>query len=166
MKLKTKLQTNLFKRKFNGEYKDNNGYIHIYEPTHPNSRKNGSILRSRFIMSNILGRPLEKGEIVHHKNRIKDDDKPENLELFKNHAEHICKEKTKYVISYKDIEEIIGNNVINRSELQSRIMNKYSCCHATAYRTINKYIDKFEVWIGNSNESNFPSKFFKVRGGQ
>ena len=61
---------------------DNQGYIRIYMPRYPSSDKQGYILEHRFVMGQILNRPLTKDEKVHHKNGIRDDNRPENLHLY------------------------------------------------------------------------------------
>ena len=61
---------------FNGE-----GYLVTYQPNNPNARKDGSILQHRAVMAEVLGRPLKEHEIVHHRNGIRTDNRPENLEL-------------------------------------------------------------------------------------
>ena len=61
---------------------DHEGYRKIYRSNHPNARKDGIIFEHILIMSNFIGRPLKKGEFVHHKNGIRHDNRIENLELW------------------------------------------------------------------------------------
>lgn len=71
-----------------GKKKLQSGYILIYSPYHPNAT-NGYMFRSRLVMEKHLKRFLKPTEVVHHINGIRDDDRFENLILFKNNSEHI-----------------------------------------------------------------------------
>lgn len=58
-----------------------NGYRHLFFPEHPNADKRGCVFEHVVVMSSVLGRPLVEDEEVHHKNGVRDDNRPENLEL-------------------------------------------------------------------------------------
>jgi hypothetical protein len=63
------------------KYKRKDGYIFVYYPTHPDSDSDGRIMEHRLVMEQKLGRRLVPTEHVNHINHIRDDNRPENLEL-------------------------------------------------------------------------------------
>lgn len=61
---------------------DPRGYRKMCLTYHPNAQKGShQIFEHTLVMSNIIGRPLRKGETVHHKNGLRGDNRPSNLEL-------------------------------------------------------------------------------------
>lgn len=62
------------------------GYILIKKPDHPNADSEGYVKRSRLVVEQLIGRYLNRNELVHHINGIKTDDSPENLEVLSREA--------------------------------------------------------------------------------
>ena len=71
-----------------GKYKTPQGYVYAYQPHHPSCTKDGYVREHRLIMEKYIGRFIHPKEKVHHKNGIKDDNRIENLELFRSLSEH------------------------------------------------------------------------------
>ena len=57
------------------------GYIYLLMPDHPKANSRGYVQRSHLVAEEMLGRYLYPNEMTHHKNSIKDDDRPENIEI-------------------------------------------------------------------------------------
>ena len=72
---------------FNGHWKGGrsyhtNGYVIVRTKTHPRAGKSGYVFEHILVMERTLGRHLLPDETVHHRNGIRDDNRPENLELW------------------------------------------------------------------------------------
>lgn len=87
------------------------GYVRIKLPSHPRCNKSGYIYEHIVVMEKILGRLLKKEETVHHRNGIRHDNTPSNLELWAR-SHH----------SGQRVEDLINWVVINyREEVISKL---------------------------------------------
>ena len=71
------------------------GYVAIYFPDHPKSNADGYIMEHVLVMESIIGRWLQEDEVVHHINKIRHDNRKENLMLmsFTEHSGLHMKER-------------------------------------------------------------------------
>lgn len=85
-----------------GRRVDRDGYILLWVADHPHARQSrqrvhsraGYVLEHRLVMERVLGRFLDPSEVVHHRNGVNDDNRPENLELFSSNSDHLRHELT------------------------------------------------------------------------
>lgn len=67
-----------------------NGYIAIYMPEHERAFDNGCVYEHILVAEKILDRKLKEQECVHHKDKNRTNNSPDNLMIFKTNEDHIA----------------------------------------------------------------------------
>jgi HNH endonuclease len=65
-----------------GRTRHKKGYVMVRTPGHPRATTGNYVFEHVLVMEEVLGRYLLPGENVHHRNGVRDDNRPENLELW------------------------------------------------------------------------------------
>ncbi len=76
------------------------GYIGVWQPNHERADNRGYVFEHTLVIAEKLGRLPEKGEVVHHVNLVKTDNRPENLYLC-NHRKHLK--------MHRDLEKLVAS---------------------------------------------------------
>ncbi len=71
-----------------GVRKDKDGYVLVWIPSHPHADAHGCVRKHRLVMEKKIGRYLEHGEVVHHKDDNPSNNLASNLVLYSGNAEH------------------------------------------------------------------------------
>ncbi len=72
-------KSNVWNKGQRSKFTGKDGYVMIHLPDHPNANRHGWVKEHTLIMTINLGRPLIKGEMVHHLNEDRSDNRFQNL---------------------------------------------------------------------------------------
>lgn len=73
-----------------GRYSDGKGYVMVFAPDHPFADCNRRVREHRLVMEQMIGRYLQPGEVVDHRDGDGMNNHPDNLRLFASNAEHLA----------------------------------------------------------------------------
>lgn len=116
--------------RWSGGHRVKHGYVLVHlekgDPMRAMADRSGWVLEHRLVVARLLGRLLQQGEIVHHINGIKSDNRDSNLQLLveKKHNSHlVTKELQSRICSLEArITSLEADNVLLRIQLDSMLI--------------------------------------------
>jgi len=124
------------------------GYILIFQPNHPRAHINGYVYEHILIIEASIGRHIKRDEQIHHINKIKDDNRIENLLLCENQLEHIRRDygwtkiKNEWHKTCNGCKKLLklNENFYLRADNQTRFYVCKKCC--AIKHKLKKYANK------------------------
>ena len=106
-----------------------NGYVDLYMPEHHLARSNGHIYEHVIIAEEMLGRELKEGETVHHKDKNRGNNSPDNLMVFATLGDHSRFHKTGVAIKQGDvyISPKVNETKLSKSSNSSKSYSYKTC---------------------------------------
>ena len=88
------------------------GYVFVYAPNHPRAMKNNGCIQEHILIAEEkIGRPLQRNEVVHHRNKDRADNRKSNLLVLKR-IEHsslhvIVNILKKGILTFNDLKVLV-----------------------------------------------------------
>jgi hypothetical protein len=128
---------------------------------HPNATKNSYVLEHRIVMENKIGRLLKRGEIVHHINEKKKDNRPSNLRLLDGISRHMrlhgLSRGSKTAVLICPNCKVKFERHIGQTYLHKQQKNKATCCSRNCRGIITR-----KIQLGRIKESSVKKNIVKV----
>lgn len=99
------------------------GYVLLLRKDHPHHDSQGYVPEHRLVAEQMLRRYLSKKEVVHHIDGDRQNNSPENLEVFANNGDHVSTTipfETRSQASYKGL----ANSTADRREIARKAVSK------------------------------------------
>lgn len=100
-----------------------NGYIRIYMPEHKSADNNGLVYEHQLVAEQKIGRLLREEEVVHHIDRDRSNNTPDNLLIFASNADHAA--------FHQHEEYTLDENGIAHCDLRNK--ENHKCPHCGTY---------------------------------
>jgi hypothetical protein len=154
-----------------------NGYIAIYMPEHERSFENGCVYEHILVAEKMLGRKLKPAECVHHKDKDRTNNSPDNLMIFQTNEDHIAyhggaecikdddgtyyciKRFAKFIYYYRNrTRKDINSGMIDKGSIFVKDISQKDICPVC--KTNDKYIYSIMCYECRQKEKakNIPSK--------